>query len=207
MKKKYRKVLKDFLAACVITVLVILASSKEQIPTSTEEVNNDLIRWKQEISVEPLEVDIVEETAPKMAFYDVPLSKDLQLHIFAECEKHNIAPAIVIAMIEQESNWKLDAIGDDGNSFGLMQVQKHHHKERMDRLGCTDILDPFQNVTVGIDYLAELKEENSDLYWVLMAYNGGRAYSTSRMDSGNYSDYAIEVVERASELEWIYQND
>lgn len=142
----------------------------------------------------------------KTEYFDVPLSEELQDHIFAECEKYNIAPAIVISMIAQESNYDASAVGDNGNSQGLMQIQKKWHEERMERLGCKDLLDAFQNVTVGIDYLAELKDRNSDLYWVLMAYNGGSRYANKRIETGNISNYALEVVERAEELEGRWNN-
>lgn len=142
-----------------------------------------------------------EESIETTEYFDVPLSHELQDFIFAECEKHNIAPAIVISIIEQESNYDPSVIGDDGKSTGLMQIQKKWHEERMDRLGCTDLLNPFENVAVGIDYLGELKEENKSLYWVLMAYNGGRSYANRKADSGIYSEYAIEVVDRAMKLE------
>ena len=149
----------------------------------------------------PIEYEVEVEYIEEVKLYDVPLSEELQKHIIAECEKHNIAPSVVIAIIERESRYDAEAIGDSGKSIGLMQIQKHFHLDRMDRLGCDDLLDPFQNVTVGIDYLAELKDIDEDLYWVLMVYNGGFQYANERIESGNYSDYAIEVSERISELE------
>lgn len=174
---------------------------REPIEEVVEDSAEDIIRWKEEVeevTIEKVELDVV--TAHETVFYNVPLSEELQLHIFEECEKHNIAPSIVIAMIEKESSYDASKIGDNGDSLGLMQIQPKWHQTRMDRLGCTDLLDPFQNVTVGIDYISELIRIDSDLYWVLMAYNGGNLYSTVRMDSGNYSDYALSVTERASEL-------
>lgn len=149
---------------------------------------------------EPVEEPTV-EPMEEIEFYDVPLSEELQLHLFAECEKHSIAPAIVIAMIERESDFREWVIGDNGTSYGLMQIKPKYQQERMKRLGCNDLLDPFQNITVGVDILAEYIEENSDLYWVLMRYNGGKSYADKRIKSGNYSNYAIEVAERAEELE------
>ena len=197
---------KDIFIAFIITALMVLGSIEEPIPTEATKETDDIIHWKQEesiedVEIEPVVIESVEEPVDEVTFYDVPLSEELQIHIFEECEKHNISPSIVIAMIERESDYTADAIGDNGKSFGLMQIQKHYHQERMNRLGCTDLLDPFQNVTVGIDILAELIEKNSDLYWVLMAYNGGQSYANRNMNSGIYSDYAIEVVARASELE------
>lgn len=169
---------------------------KEEVIKETE----DIIRWKQEeVSIEEVEVETVTEPIEETVFYNVPLSEQLQLHIFEECEKHNIAPAIVIALIERESDFDEYAESSKG-AKGLMQVVPKWHGERMDRLDCGDLFNPYQNITVGIDYLAELKEKNSDLYWVLMAYNQGMSKATVRLANEDYSNYAISIVERASEL-------
>lgn len=214
MKKWYKENRMNIFLSAVITSIMIGACFDEPIPTATTEPTEEaVIQWKQEelqtesaeVTVEPLETSATVEPVGEVTFYDVPLSEELQIHISEECEKYNISPSIVIAMIERESSYKADAIGDNGNSLGLMQIQPRWNQERMSRLGCTDLLDPFQNVTVGIDIVAELIEEDSDLYWVLMAYNGGQAYATKNMNSGNISDYAIEVVERASELEKVVE--
>ena len=205
-----KKEIRAWLILAVLQLTWIIPFSIAGVPEKTDviaaEKETEIVRWKEdceddvEVTVKPLG-----QYAPE--FYDVPLSEELQLHIFKECEKHNIAPDIIIEMIEKESNYKADAIGDDGKSFGLMQIQPKWHQERIDRLGCTNLLDPFQNVTVGIDYVAELKDKNNDLYWVLMAYNAGPDKATEWFNNGIYSDYAIEIVERASELEAEHAGD
>lgn len=146
-------------------------------------------------------VEIKEIETDKPEYFEVPLSHDIQDHIFATCEEYGIAPALVIAMIEQESDFRADEVGDDGSSAGLLQVQQKWHQERMDRLGCDNLLEPYQNITVAVDYIAELKEINPDLYWVLMAYNSGMNRATKNMGAGTYSDYAIEVTQYAARLE------
>ena len=220
MKKWFRKNKYSFIFAGMIALALYAMALDEPMTEAVPEVEEEWesIRWKQDteevsILVEDIEVvtdseavdastETSTETSTEMEvkFYDVPLSEELQLHIFSECEKHNIAPALVIAMIERESSYRADVIGDNGNSFGLMQIQPRWNAERMDKLGCQDLLDPYQNVTVGIDLLAELIDENAELYWVLMAYNGGPDYADARIASGNISDYATWVVARASEL-------
>jgi soluble lytic murein transglycosylase-like protein len=144
-------------------------------------------------------VEVIETDKPE--YFEVPLSHDIQDHIFEVCDEYGIAPALVIAMIAQESDFRAGEVGDDGSSTGLLQVQQKWHQERMDRLGCDNLLDPYQNITVAVDYIAELKDINPDLYWVLMAYNGGFRYADKRMESGEYSDYAVEVTQYAAELE------
>lgn len=201
MKKEIRAWLGLIAWVLIGTSPVIYAATTQQ---PAEDIYNepieDIIRWKEENEVS-VEVTVKPLEQYETEYYDVPLSEELQLHIFKECEKHNIAPAIIIAMIEQESDFDASDIGDNGNSYGLMQIQPKWHTGRMGSLGCTNLIDPFQNVTVGIDYVAELKDRNNDLYWVLMAYNAGPSKATEWFNNGIYSEYALEVVERASELE------
>lgn len=196
--KKRNDFLSFAIGALIGTVISVYAA--EQRNQETEYVIMEPVAAIKLIDFQEIEapVEVIQE---ETEYFDVPLSEELQEHIFSECEKYNIAPEIVISMIEQESNYEAVAVGDGGNSKGLMQIQSKWHEERMDKLGCTDLLDPFQNVTVGIDYLAELKDRNVELYWVLMAYNGGCQYANTRIKTGNISDYALEVTERAAELE------
>jgi hypothetical protein len=120
---------KDLLLAIIFTAFMIAGSFEEKLPTEATERTETIIKWKEEEpSIEPLEVEeVTEPQAEEVKFYNVPLSEELQLHIFEECEKHNIAPAIIIAMIEQESDFDASTIGDNGKSFGLMQIQKKWH--------------------------------------------------------------------------------
>ena len=135
-------------------------------------------------------------------YYDIPLSEELQEYIFTECEERGIKPEIVFGMIERESQFREEAIGDNGNSFGLMQIQPYWHSGRMERLGVTDLLDPFQNVAVGIDYLAELVLKYDNIEMALTAYNAGctGAYN-NYFSKGIYcSEYSRSVIENAENL-------
>lgn len=142
-----------------------------------------------------------EECKDDGSYFDVPLDHKLQDYIFELCDEKCIDPAIIIAMIDKESKFDIDIIGDKGKSYGLMQIQPRWHKERMEELGVTDLLDPYQNVTVGIDILAELLESGESLEWALMAYNGGHSYANRLTAEGRLSTYASTVIENASELE------
>lgn len=145
---------------------------------------------------------ITETSEPITLFFNVPLSEDLQLHIFNECAKYNIAPALVIAVIERESTFDPNALGDKGTSFGIMQVKPKYHQWRMDELGGSDWFNPYDNTAVGIHYLAELfGKYGDDIYMVLMEYNGGLGYANRMKYSGITSDYALEVTARAEQLE------
>lgn len=133
-------------------------------------------------------------------YFDVPLDEDLQDYIFLLCRDHNIKPELVISMIKKESNFNSSSIGDNGNSYGLMQIQPRWNQSRMESLGCTDLLDPYQNITVGIDLLSELFDTGKSVEWVLMAYNGGTSYANRKEKSGEISNYAYTVLNNSEKI-------
>lgn len=111
---------------------------------------------------------------------------------------YNICPELIEAVIERESSWRPDVV--NGSCIGLMQINPEYHAERMERLGVEDLLDPYDNILAGTDFLAELFREYGDIYAVLMYYNAG--YDGLRAwRAGEYSDYAVSVAERSAELE------
>lgn len=124
----------------------------------------------------------------------IPLDKELQNYIITKAHAHGIQPQIVMAMIERESDYNIACMGDGGDSYGLMQIQPKWHDKRMEKLGSTDLLDPYQNVTVGIDYLAELLDRyDGDMAKALVSYNQGHY-------KGTVTAYAKGVLAMAEEL-------
>ena len=114
------------------------------------------------------------------------------------CEQKDICPELVQAIIETESNWDPEA--RNGDCIGLMQISEYWHQDRMERLGVTDLTDPYDNILVGVDYLQELTRRYVDQAMVLMIYNGdSRAWRF--WETGEMSEYAAKILERAAELE------
>ena len=149
-----------------------------------------------------VEVEIVETVAePTYKLCDIPLDEELQIWVFDYCKDKHINPYLVFAMCERESQYKADAVGDSGNSLGIMQIQPKWHQWRMDKLGLFDWMDATQNIMIGIDILLDLYSKNEDTAWVLMAYNGGVDYADRYYEAGNISEYAEGIMARAEELE------
>lgn len=115
----------------------------------------------------------------------------------------DIDPFLIFAIAERESGLNPNAVGDNGASLGLMQIQPRWSRERMKRLEVADLREPRGCVKVAIDILLEYKEKDSDLYFVLMSYNGGMAYAKRNIDTP--SDYAVKVSDRAVELSRLYE--
>ena len=114
---------------------------------------------------------------------DVPLDAVIQQLLYKACGETGIRYELALAVIWQETDFR-NVIGDGGESFGYMQVQPKWHSERMERLGVTDLSDPYGNFLVGLDFLAELLETH-ELTDALTRYNSGR--------TGN-SQYAQSVL-------------
>ena len=206
-------ILAAFMSICILAAVLSLIDDDTVSADTAKNMRQNID--EKEYSLEPMDKPIklatsqenienttnhcMEEIETKILM-DVPLEDDLQLFIIDYCEERHISPALVMAMIERESRYTADTVGDNGNSLGLMQIQPRFHQERMQRLGCTDLLDPYQNVMVGIDILAELSESYGTCEAVLMAYNGGPGYASKMISKGQIREYARYVIDRASEL-------
>ena len=92
---------------------------------------------------------------------DTWISNELLPYIYTISNRYHICPEMVMAIIEHESSGQAD--GTNGGCKGLMQINEKYHTERMKRLGVTDIYDPYGNILVGCDYLAELFAEYEDM--------------------------------------------
>ena len=179
---------------------------RTEVETTTEKPTTEEQTTANMETMENINVSepITEEPTMEIKFFNVPLSEDIQLHIFSECEKYNISPALVIAIIERESTYDPSRVGDNGKSLGIMQIQPQWHNHRVDELGIVnfDWFNPYHNISVGCHFLNELfNKYGDDIYTVLMGYNGSPKYVRDMLNAGLVSDYALEVSARAEELE------
>lgn len=117
------------------------------------------------------------------------------------CEDKHICPELVESIIEAESSWNPKA--QNGDCIGLMQVSGSWHKDRMARLGVTDLTEPYDNILVGVDYLSELFERYEDAGAVLMKWNGDSRL-TEYIETGELPEYAEKVLSRSAELERLH---
>ena len=116
-------------------------------------------------------------------------------------EAAGIDPILIRAMIQKESQWNAGAMGDGGKSYGLMQIHKRFHTDRMAKLGVTDLLDPVQNIKVGTDYLKELNamSDGRGTNWILMAYNMGPDQANKLWKKGTRSTAYTREISRIME--------
>ena len=124
---------------------------------------------------------------------DIPLDAETQRLLYAATEETGIRYEVALAVIWQETDFR-NVIGDDGDSIGYMQVQPKWHGTRMERLGVTDLADPYSNFLVGCDFLAELFAKY-DLTEALTAYNSGKPGDSKYANSVlNYINILTEEI-------------
>ena len=150
-----------------------------------------------------------EATTAVKLLESVPLDAETQAAILELCGGDRDTFCAIMAIAWVESRFDTDAVGDNGVSIGMMQVNTRWHTGRMEALGVTDLTDPVQCAAVALDYLRELSEgygfgwiTDHDLY---MAYNMGPGNARIAIDSGTassgysraaltaYGDYAQEM--------------
>ena len=143
----------------------------------------------------------VKAAETKVTLYNVPIDIELLDHIQGLSADYEIPVELVLAVIEIESSFNEKAVSSVG-AKGLMQIIPKYHTDRMNRLKCTDLFDPKQNVTVGVDFLAELIEKNNgNLNKALTAYNFGqnganRIFFSKGKESSFYSQNVLEIAEK-----------
>ena len=110
-------------------------------------------------------------------------------------EEYGICPELLMALIERESSGHADA--QNGSCKGLCQVSEKWHKDRMERLGVTDIFDPYGNILLAADYLTELGADHLDIAVCIGTYHG----ESHPEIMSNYTEW---ILERSEELERLH---
>ncbi len=199
-RKKFSVVPLVFLAA-ITTSLIFAAGSHRESPVEAQEEPLTGVTLLSAVAPEeieegedPHEADKIEQALVEQGYfrYDVPLDFIAQDFLHTACEEAGIPYSLALAVIQRETQFR-NIIGDDGASEGYMQVQRQWHQDRVDRLGVTDLMDPFSNFRVGCDYLAELLGKYP-LAEALTAYNGGSP------GLGQYSEDVMNNYEKWKEL-------
>lgn len=129
------------------------------------------------------------EPEPPYLREDIPLEPEMQALLYDACGETGVDYELALAVVRKETDYR-NLIGDGGESFGYMQVQPRWHRDRMERLGVTDLMDPHGNFRVGCDYLAELLGKY-ELEAALTCYNTG---------SPGHTEYADIVIGYWEEL-------
>jgi soluble lytic murein transglycosylase len=116
-------------------------------------------------------------------------------------QENGFHPLFIWSTIRQESLFD-PSIQSSAGAFGLMQIMPATGQEIVSRLGWPpnytedDLLRPEVNLTMGMEYLARLRDNlGGDLYAALAAYNGGPGNAAAWQSlAGGDPDLFTEIV-------------
>ena len=131
--------------------------------------------------------------------------------IAGHAENYRLEPALLAAVIYQESKFRADARSASG-AIGLMQLLPDTGQGIADRTGgktwvVDDLYEPELNVRYGAWYLRHLLDKYRDLDLALAAYNAGQT-NVDRWRERGVGIHFPETrayVERVRELREIYR--
>lgn len=115
---------------------------------------------------------------------------------------YGVQPEFLESFIEAESSGVPTAV--NGNCKGLMQVAENVHRDRMKKLGVTNLYDPRSNILVGTDLIVELFERYGDDCALVVSMYNGQSDARKRVENFDFSAYTKKVLDRAYELERIH---
>ena len=113
-------------------------------------------------------------SADARTYIDTETPIEIQIAANKYGAEYGICPELIESICYQESRFDPQALDGSKSCYGLMQIQKISHRERMKRLGVTNLYDIDSNIHVATDYLAELFSQYEDVATVLMVYHGER---------------------------------
>jgi len=203
-----------FLTCTIICLLVLIISGLQvkALEQNIEELNYinsrqaAQLKDKQEqievleIIINNQEVRIREAAEPQARIYDIPLSEELQEFTYQLCKENNLDYELVLAMMDQESDYREDVISPT-NDFGIMQINAVNHDWLSETLNIDDFLDAKQNIAAGLFMLKDLTTRYEDLHQVLMAYNHGEYGAQKKWEEGIFeTTYSRGIIQRKNEL-------
>jgi soluble lytic murein transglycosylase len=154
---------------------------------------------------------VVDETSPP--WYErlrYPLRYEAIVRSHAR--HYDLDPALLAAVIYQESKFHPDARSDSG-AIGLMQLRPETAEGIAIRTGghafrTDDLLDPEINIRYGSWYLRHLFRKYGEERLVLAAYNAGQGNVDAWRASGREIQFAETraYVERVEELKNVYRD-
>ena len=126
----------------------------------------------------------------------------VQVYIYRLCKQYEIRYPLVLALIEAESGYRYDVVSAT-NDIGYMQVNYKWQKDKMEGMSEKALYNPYVNIRIGMEYLAELKEIFNTEEGMLTGYKYGPGGAMSRCfnDRTVSSPYAEKIMERADEIE------
>jgi soluble lytic murein transglycosylase len=203
----------------------------EKIISKIEDLSNEIKRYSQvkidkeqftEIYMQLQELTGMISKEVKREFYITKIVNNISLYnntldsktiyeisktIYEESTKYNFNPLLITALVKVESNFEPKTISDS-YAYGLCQVRRFIAPELAGNIGIKwdgaekTLLDPINNIKIGVYYLSILNRDFNDLKTAIIAYNQG-PYKVQEQSTNNQElnqEYINKVLDYYAEL-------
>ncbi|MDD3206731.1 MAG: lytic transglycosylase domain-containing protein [Lachnospiraceae bacterium] len=203
-QRRKKRIRRRIAAICTIAIipLIVFAIKVFAVAPETEKEVEIVEITRPEESDEAVKKEKIldQEFSPDE---ELKLSADMQQLTYEICKEYQISFPFVIAIMESESQFDPNAVGDDGHSIGYMQINEINW-ERMATDHALDVNIPEDNIRAGIIMLAELFEDYDDPYAVIECYKCGESRGMELFNQGIFKTATFdcsEICRRSVELE------
>jgi hypothetical protein len=202
----------------IIIALMIKGCRNEEPSSEAEEVNTEGAKDTEEMErtgdvpdlsypFDTMSADWGEDDIAGWYHYEIPSAYQetggyfpdlVQVYIFCLCREYGLDSSMVFAIIEYESGYHYDAKSSAG-AVGYMQIMYKWHGDGV--ISEDELLNPYTNIRIGLQYLNELKEEFDTEEEILTAYNYGasgakKLWGDGENHSSEYAEKVMEIEER-----------
>ena len=125
----------------------------------------------------------IETPAPEHDYSWIPLAENLAEQLVNSCEEFNVPLELAIAVMEQESNFQVDALNETTGCYGLMQLNPLYFPSG---------LSPEENIRYGVEYLGILLSQYGSEAHAATAY----FYGPTDTENSWYSDEVIDKADK-----------
>lgn len=157
-----------------------------QIQAQQADLNKRIQSWQ------PVTTVTTEPTATYKR--DVPLSDELQRFTYDTCGKYGVDYDLVLAIMREESQYTSGLISDDGQDYGMMQINKSNFSWLASDYKLKDMLNAEQNITAGVIILDMLQDQYDTVEGVLLGYNLKPALAREYYEQGKTTEYVEKVM-------------
>lgn len=122
---------------------------------------------------------------------EIPLDFDLQCHLITVCEEYGVPQSVALGVIQAESSFT--ATASNGSCYGYMQINSINSEWLSEKIGVTNLTDPYQNIRSGVFILSDLYGKYGDWHKALICYNYGEGGAREHVFSKGYPDKECEI--------------
>ncbi|MBO5477930.1 MAG: G5 domain-containing protein [Clostridia bacterium] len=130
--------------------------------------------------------------------YNIALPVEQQQYAYNLCKRYGLDYPLFIALMFRESGFNASAVGPGSYAYGLCQIAITNYSNLNAKLGITDLLDPYDNMTAGAYMLStymsiaaqHVSDEQTKVVYALNSYNMG--------ENGYYNNcFSQGIIDRA----------